>query len=843
MVRSVLASGPPDEFLGRKPFPEQNQSRITSKVMETRTLPDGPPDSSPDMKSSSAAKQGIYDSQSLVKALARRQKKPARRETVSLAAISAAVSSVAAGVKAPAEDSKADGTKVPTPSANGHTTVAKADPPAAEGVNETAQAADVTATTLPAPAPETAERPTEPAPPTAPMLPPLATKTGSLTATQKTRRKIVIQPLFTAESAVSSPEPPIAAVSAIAPPPPTPAAAAPVVEKPVPVPRVPAPKLAMPLVPPSKSRTSTGKARQRPQTPAAPSPPRAVLAMPEPPPVVEAEPEILPPPVVETAPAPSAKRRTVPPPPAPKFTVQPPPGAPNFDPPPAHAKRLAKKKVEAVAPVDAEFYEEQADAASGEPELASLPKPLPRMIGIGAILVATLIVIALGAYVYLKWNRSTPPPVDTSAMPLPSHTQFPAVPHDPVTAEDYSTRAMSREGRGDLDGALSDFDMAVSLDPRNIEILRHRAALREVHNDLPGALNDYDAILAIDPHNAEAFSDRGFVKQTQGELDGALADYTQALSINPAIAPAYYNEGLIKVQQGNLDGAIADYNQALQLDPKMANAYYNRGNAKNSEGDLDGAIADYTQALALNPGIALAYCNRGFARQSKGDSAGALTDYTKAVELNPRMAVAYYNRGLIKCEMGDLDGAIADSSSAIDFDPKDVQAYCNRGLAQLGKGDFNAAEGDLRKFADLAPRDIGADAARLYLWTIATRRNPHGTADQDLSTAYINEWNSSPEDLVSKVASYLLGHIRESELVAAAASPDKSREPGQYCKVWYFVGIKHRLMGDTAGAATDFRKCIATNQKDFCEYLFARTELATLGQTREASTQSLQAAP
>ena len=281
-------------------------------------------------------------------------------------------------------------------------------------------------------------------------------------------------------------------------------------------------------------------------------------------------------------------------------------------------------------------------------------------------------------------------------------------------------------------------------------------------------------------------------------MDGALADYAQALLLNPKISVVYYNEGLINVQKGDLDVAIAAYDHALDLDPKMAVAYYNRGVAKNTEGNLDGAIADYTQALVLNPKIALAYYKRGFARQSKGDPDGALADYSQAVALEPKMAAAFYNRGLIKVQKGDLDGAIADSTQAIDLAPKNGQAYYNRGLARLGKGNLDGALADFREFCELVPRDTGADAARLYIWVISTQENPKGNADQELSTSLQNDWNSPPEDLTSKIAAFLLGHIHESDLIADAASPDPGRAPGRVLQSLVFrrneaiAGGRHR---------------------------------------------------
>jgi len=509
------------------------------------------------------------------------------------------------------------------------------------------------------------------------------------------------------------------------------------------------------------------------------------------------------------------------------------------------AAPAASVPAEPVAPLPtAEFKppEMPVEIPTGESWIEQIPRA---MIYAGLALAFLLVCAALCLIYLISSHHETPPatPATPSAVAQPAPNPVPAPPPPTpaavqMSAADYSARGFARQAKGDLDGALADYDQALELDPRNLEACYRRGLARQAKGNWDGAVADFTAIISLNPKNADAFSNRGFVKQAQGDLDGALADYDQALLLNPKIPAAYYNEGLIKVQKGDLDGAIASYNQALDLDPKMAIAYYNRGNAKNTEGDLDGAIGDYTQALELNPRIALAYCNRGFARQSKGDADGAVADYTQAVELNPKMAVAFYNRGLIKMQKGDLDGALADSSQAIDLDPKNGQAYCNRGLAEIGKGDLDSAMADLRKFCDLAPRDSGADTARLYLWLIATQKNPKGTADEDLSTSLLNDWNSSPEDLSSKIAAFLLGHIDENELIANAASPDPSREPGQYCKAWYFIGMKRMLKGDRTKATTDLQKCVATNQKDFCEYTFAQAELQTLAQGHESVSQS-----
>jgi tetratricopeptide (TPR) repeat protein len=420
-------------------------------------------------------------------------------------------------------------------------------------------------------------------------------------------------------------------------------------------------------------------------------------------------------------------------------------------------------------------------------------------------------------------------------VPPPAQVEIQSPESGPKTASDWSDRGFARQGKGDLDGAISDYNQALALDRKNVEAWFRRGLAWQAKGDYANAIADYTQVVALDPKRSDALSNRGFIKQGQGDYAAALADYKQALVINPKMPRAYYDVGLIEAQGGELDEAIAAFDRALEFDPKMAFAYYNRGLAKNTEGNLDGAIADYTQALALNPNMATAYRDRGLARQTKGDSDGALADYSHALDLDPKMASAFYNRGLIKMQKGDLDGAVADNRKAIELDPKNGQAYFRLGLAQLGQGSLDDALTDLKQFCELSPRDGAADVARLYIWLISTEQNPKGDADAELSTALLNDWNSPPEDLTSKIAAFLLGHSQESELIANAASPDPTREPGQYCRVWYFAGMKRLLGGDTTTAIAYFQKCLATQQKDYCEYIFAQAELQALGRNREVA--------
>jgi tetratricopeptide (TPR) repeat protein len=284
-----------------------------------------------------------------------------------------------------------------------------------------------------------------------------------------------------------------------------------------------------------------------------------------------------------------------------------------------------------------------------------------------------------------------------------------AISLNPKLALAYNNRGnLKNEKLNDPKGALADYNQAISLNPKLALAYNSRGVLKnEKLNDPQGALVDYNQAISLNPKYANAYNSRGVVKNEKlNDPQGALADYNQAISLNPKYANAYYNLGILKDEKLNdPEGALADYNQAISLNPKLAVAYYNRGNLKKDKlSDPQGALADYNQAISLNPKYALAYSNLGILKVQKlNDPQGALADFNQAISLNPQDALAYYNRGLLKVlKLNDPQGALADYNQAISLNPNYARAYFNRGALKYEKlNDPKGAIADLRTAAKL----------------------------------------------------------------------------------------------------------------------------------------------
>jgi tetratricopeptide (TPR) repeat protein len=327
-------------------------------------------------------------------------------------------------------------------------------------------------------------------------------------------------------------------------------------------------------------------------------------------------------------------------------------------------------------------------------------------------------------------------------------------------------RGLARQAKGDLDGAIADYNRAIELDPKVPYVYDYRGFARRDKGDLDGAIADYNTAIELDPHDANGYHNRALSKQTKGDWDGALADFDRAIELVPSEPHACNNRGLVKQAKGDWDGALLDFNRAVELEPKDAHAYYNRAFIKRTKGNLDGALADYDKAIEFNPQDTNVYYDRGVACYDKRDWSEALSDFRKAAVSKPPVSKL-----------------------------KTVEDYSRIGIwmvrAKLGERD--AATSELKQY--LLARTIG-----------------------------------KPGDWPSTIIRSLTGDVSEKDFWEAADTGNEKQTRNQRCEACFYVGTLRLIDGDKSAAADYFTKCLETGVNGLYEYQSAAAELAILKQ-------------
>ena len=222
----------------------------------------------------------------------------------------------------------------------------------------------------------------------------------------------------------------------------------------------------------------------------------------------------------------------------------------------------------------------------------------------------------------------------------------------------YAYRANARQKSGDIQGAMQDYDKAVSLKPADqsyysawLTTIYNRGVARLAIKDKAGACQDWNTALQLgfrDLANDKAIKENcknyPFVTSSvpfttmTSSIPGQEADVTKYNDYYKV-----YWEGIWKYEKGDFQEALRYFNRALELRSSQGNyatLYYYLGSCKLKLSDYIGAIYNFDFALSMSingqldtPTIRTVYYNRGMANYFIGNTSIAFSDFQKAVNL------------------------------------------------------------------------------------------------------------------------------------------------------------------------------------------------------------------
>ncbi len=264
----------------------------------------------------------------------------------------------------------------------------------------------------------------------------------------------------------------------------------------------------------------------------------------------------------------------------------------------------------------------------------------------------------------------------------------------PYYMEAYYSRAIAREGLGDKQGALTDYNIYLETKPDDKEALFSRAVTRYEYRLWAVAREDFLKLLSL-PEGGET---NIVYFQTDQSADGV----TKIFTAQSNLTATYLNYlGLIETRLNNFGKAGEYFTSAIGINPSESDYFLNRGIASLEEGDSVKAMADFKQTLALNPESSLARHNLAVLKKSSVYSSDTETLLTEAIEKNPKLPYSYAERGMVRMKAGNLKGALDDYNEAIRLNPADPDYWLNRGIIKERGNDLQGALADYQQVITL----------------------------------------------------------------------------------------------------------------------------------------------
>jgi Tfp pilus assembly protein PilF len=144
---------------------------------------------------------------------------------------------------------------------------------------------------------------------------------------------------------------------------------------------------------------------------------------------------------------------------------------------------------------------------------------------------------------------------------------------DPVSADNFAQRGISRFEKHDFEGAISDFTKAIELNGQNLEFCFYFRSIALYRLNRPDeAIADLSKAMTLKQH-PRFYNDRGNLLAQQGDLDRAIADLNRAIEIDPKYAKAYGDRGIVRLMRGEDKAAELDFGKCFELDSRLESQF------------------------------------------------------------------------------------------------------------------------------------------------------------------------------------------------------------------------------------------------------------------------------
>lgn len=222
--------------------------------------------------------------------------------------------------------------------------------------------------------------------------------------------------------------------------------------------------------------------------------------------------------------------------------------------------------------------------------------------------------------------------------------------------------------KGDIKGAIEEFNQALLLDPSNTNVHNSMGVCYGVLEDYKNAKKAFKAAVDLDPNEYMAIYNLGLVYLLSGQPGKALKLFLKANSITADVFEIAFQTGKLYLERGEPKNAQKLLVQASQLKPTASAVYRYMGECYATMNQVDAAIAAYKRAIKQNPGDAASLSALGCLFDEQGENPEiAIMFCQESVGLSPENGLFRHRLGQLYLKQNHLEDALKEFKKANKF--------------------------------------------------------------------------------------------------------------------------------------------------------------------------------
>jgi tetratricopeptide (TPR) repeat protein len=409
-------------------------------------------------------------------------------------------------------------------------------------------------------------------------------------------------------------------------------------------------------------------------------------------------------------------------------------------------------------------------------------------------------------------------------------------------------------------GALNDFNKALTFDSTNFKIYRYKADAELKVQKIEEAIHDFSKAISLNRNDTLSFKGRGQAKFMQDKFQLALDDFNKGLSLNPQDYEMLFGKAeslfyLNKMKQAiiaydssinvnNADPldymgrgcafmfdkqfkkAVDDFNFFIKLGSENHRVYLLRGNCyfqlhPNNILYADSAIFDLKKYLIGGRDKILAYSLLGASYAAKDDSVNSRKNFFQAAKLKPNDYESNKAWGVAELKFNENQKALELLNKAAGLsDDLESDFYYYRGLAKERLCDITGSLEDLNKATELDSLNFDARKLRLGIYFGNPRHKNDEVSLQDIN--YLiksNQQQKNKSDNLFACRSLIM--VSRNEFKEGLSDIEKAISLSPSNPMYYIVKglIQIKANQDTEHSLSDYEKAIKLNKKLWQPYL------------------------